>query len=217
MHGQFHALFLYALALSEISFEYIQGNSMIEGIRVFDTILSKGKGGDTVVRNAADYWRPFCAASGWAFNHERIHSLADIEYFFCKQTIKEDVIIFSGHGSDEDGFYLSNNERLDLNYRISVKEKNRKKIIIFSSCLIGNNRKLSIGLKGIFDAKILFSYRHVMYDTFCYLNESILLTMINDNANQNFTENNFRNFTKETGFMKNMNQKGVRTHPMKMF
>lgn len=192
---------------------------MISGIRVFDTILSTKKNGDSVTRNSADFWRPFCAASGWKFNFERIHSLADIEYFF-NLPIRENVIIFSGHGNHEDGFYLSNNEKIDGNHNFSINPKNRGKIIIFSSCLIGKNADLSARIKDFFGAKALFAYQHIMYDRFCFLNESILLTMIGrklENGRLTFTQKNFEDFVEQTHFMKNMNKRGVKKHPLLMF
>lgn len=84
---------------------------MFNGIRVFDTVLDGKNTRDMVSRNSADFWRPFCKSAGWNFNYERIHSLDDLKYFFSKK-IKEDIIIFSGHGN-ENGFYFSNGDCLD--------------------------------------------------------------------------------------------------------
>jgi hypothetical protein len=192
---------------------------MISGIRVFDTILSTKKNGDSVTRNSADFWRTFCVSSNWKFNFERAHSLADIEYFFS-EPIKENVIIFNGHGNETDGFFLSNGDIIDGSHHFKINRKNYGKIIIFSSCLIGKNTKLSKGLKEFFGAKHLFSYQHIMEDRFCFLNESILLTMIDrtfENGRLTFTENNFSEFCLQTDFMKNMNKKGVKQHPLLMF
>ncbi|PSW44830.1 hypothetical protein C0W40_08010 [Photobacterium leiognathi subsp. mandapamensis] len=58
-----------------------------------------------------------------------------------------------------------------------------------------------------------------MYDRFCFLNESILLTSIEHKFNrgrQSFTLNDFFDFQVETDFMKNMNGKYVKLHPMVM-
>ncbi|MNE69827.1 hypothetical protein D3C80_1655780 [compost metagenome] len=77
---------------------------MFNGIRVFDTVLDGKNTRDMVSRNSADFWRPFCKSAGWSFNYERIHSLDDLKYFFSKK-IKEDIIIFSGHGN-ENGFFF---------------------------------------------------------------------------------------------------------------
>lgn len=190
---------------------------MFNSLRIFDTVLDGKNIKDTVSRNAADFWAPFCRSSGWDFGYERVHSLNDLEYFFEKK-IKEDIIIFSGHG-DEKGFYLSNGDCFDGKNLKKFPKKNHNKIIIFSSCLIGNNQKLTSNLKVFFSAKALFSYRHLMYDRFCFLNESILLTYIEHKSNkgkQTFTKKDFEEFANETTFMKNMNGKNVKLHPMVM-
>lgn len=186
---------------------------MISGIRVFDTILSKHRNGDSTIRNSADFWRPFCAASDWKFTSERVHSLADIEYFFS-EPIKEDVIIFSGHGCKANGFILSNGEIINGVSNFKVNSKNHEKIIIFSSCLIGGNKKLAEEIKKFFGAKYLFAYQQIVEDRFCFLNESILLTMMDRNTRLAFTENKFSSFQLQTHFMKNMNQSGVKNHPL---
>ncbi|SQH76200.1 conserved protein of unknown function [Shewanella benthica] len=190
---------------------------MINGIRVFDTVLDGRNIKDTVSRNAADFWKPFCKSAGWKFSHERVHSLSDLEYFFSKK-IKEDIIIFSGHGN-ENGFYLSNGECFSGEELTKFPNKNHGKIVIFSSCLIGKNKELTEKLKLYFNSQILISYRHLMYDRFCFLNESILLTSMDHffkKGKSSFTETDFENFQFETEFMKNMNEKYVKLHPMVM-
>lgn len=92
----------------------------IKGVKVFDTILAR-RGNNTTSRNSADFWSAFCKASGWKFSYERIHSLADAEYFFSRKSIIEDIIIFSGHGHDEKGFQLSNDELIDGKSILEVK------------------------------------------------------------------------------------------------
>lgn len=195
-------------------------------IKVFDTILSTEKSGDSTSRNSADFWKVYCFASGWGFNYERIHSLKDVEHFFCNTKIKEEVIIFSGHGyhkNDEtldEGFHLSNDDLIDGNHDFEVSKKNYNKIVIFSSCLIGKNKKLSEQLKQFFNAQSLFAYRHEIQDRFCFLNESILLTLIdhvNEEKGKTFTENNFEKFQEQTSFMKTINKKHAKTHPMVMY
>ncbi|WP_394166700.1 hypothetical protein [Photobacterium piscicola] len=186
-------------------------------VRIFDTVLNGKNIKDTVSRNAADFWKPFCQSAGWKFGYERVHSLSDLEFFFSKK-IKEEVIIFSGHGN-ENGFYLSNGECFNGENLKSLPEKNHGKIIIFSSCLIGKNEKLSENLKSYFSAQAVFSYRHLMSDRFCFLNESILLTSMEHKFNRGrliFTFNDFIDFQVETDFMKNMNEKHVKLHPMVM-
>jgi len=124
---------------------------MITGVRVFDTVLDDKNLKDTVSRNSADFWKVFCKSAGWSFSYERIHSLVDLEYFFSKK-IKENVIIFSGHGDSNDGFYLTNGDVLDGSCNILVPEKNQGKSIIFSTCCMGQNQKLCSKLKDIFKA-----------------------------------------------------------------
>jgi len=190
---------------------------MINGIKVFDTVLDGPNTQDTVSRNSADFWKPFCKSAGWKFSYERIHSLRDLEYFFTKK-IKEDIIIFSGHGN-ENGFYLSNGESFSGEELSKFPNKNHGKIIIFSSCLIGKNERLLEKLKLYFNSKILISYRHLMYDRFCFLNESILFTYMEhsfEKGKSSFTHNDFINFQCDTDFMKNMNEKHVKLHPMVM-
>jgi hypothetical protein len=190
---------------------------MINGVRVFDTVLDGRRIKDTVSRNSADFWKPFCKSAGWTFSHERVHSLSDLEYFFSKK-IKEEVLIFSGHGN-ENGFYLSNGECFTGNEIKNFPHKNHGKLIIFSSCLIGKNEDLAQKLKSYFNSQVLFAYRHLMSDRFCFLNESILLTSIEHAFNKgklSFTENNFIDFQIQTDFMKNMNEKHVKLHPMVM-
>jgi len=191
---------------------------MFNGIRVFDTVLSSRNTKDTVSRNSADYWKVYCQASGWPFSHERLHSLADFEYFMSRK-IKEDVIIFSGHGSDGEGFHFSNGDVFYGQDEIKIHAKNHGKIVIFSSCLIGKNKALSEALKDSFNAEALFAYRHEMLDKFCFLNESILLTSIEHQLERgkSFTENSFIDFVVNTEFLKNMNEKGVKSHPMEMY
>lgn len=191
---------------------------MTLAIRVFDTILKNNKG-NSAARNSSDFWKPFCDASDWKFNYERIHSLQDVEFFFSKK-IKEDIIIFSGHGCDKNGFLLSNGDKIDGTVDFTKVAGNAGKIVIFSSCLIGGNESLATSIKLSFAAHTLFAYRHEIEDRFCFLNESILLTMMGhkrENGKKSFTSGDFDDFVEKTRFMKNINQKSVKTHPLVMF
>jgi len=184
-------------------------------IRVFDTVLDGKNINDTVTRNSSDFWKVFCNASGWSFNYERVHSLADLE-FFMSRVIKQDIIIFSGHGN-EDGWHMTNREVFipsTFNHK-KIHEKNFGKIVIFSSCLIGKSEQLCKEYKSLFGARKLFAYRHVMHDRYCFLNESILLSMLEQVGS--FSESDFIDFKEKTLFMKNLNKKHVRLHPMVMF
>lgn len=187
-------------------------------IRVFDTILDSSKLKDTVTRDSSSFWKPFCKSSGWDFNYERVHSISDLNFFFSRK-IKEDILIFSGHGN-EDGFYLSNNDcfRASSEGLIKFPVKNEGKTIIFSSCLIGKKASLCEEYKKYFNADAVFAYRHLMSDRFCFLNESILLTIISHHfiSKNSFSLKNFEEFKEKTSFMKNMNQSHVKKHPMVM-
>lgn len=187
---------------------------MIKGVRVFDTVLDSAKRKDTVSRNSSDFWLPMCKSAGWACSYERVHSLADLEFFFSKK-IEENVIIFSGHG-ETDGFHLSNGDVFTPDALSVFPDKNRGKIVIFSSCYIGKNEELSNDFKKYFGALRLFAYREIMFDRFCFLNESILLTMM-EKSLSSFTEAAFIDFQVKTDFLKNLNKKSVKNHPMVMF
>lgn len=185
------------------------------GVRVFDTVLSSRNLKDTVSRNSSSFWREYCLSSGWSFSYERIHSLADIKLFLSRK-IKEDFIIFSGHGNEQ-GWHMTNGDVLSTNTinDINIHNENKNKNIIFSSCLMGTNENLCEEIRESLGAKRLFAYKHLMHDRFCFLNESILLTLIENKIN--FSQKDFLDFQGKTEFMKNLNQKHVKTHPMRMY
>ena len=192
------------------------------GIRVFDTVLDSRKKKDTVGRNSADFYKSFCTASGWGFSHERVHSLSDLEFFLSRK-VHEDVIVFSGHG-DENGFHLSNgdvfNPSFESNLNVKLSSRNEGKIVIFASCLIGRNAELCMDFKDFFGAKSVFAYKHEVLDQYCFLYESILLSSIGylwNEKNRSFNQSQFEEFKANTAFMKNMNRKGVKSHPLEMF
>ena len=147
---------------------------MFNGVRVFESIVDGKNNKDTVTRNSADFWRAFCHSAGWDFSYERVHSLTDFEFFLSRK-IKEDVIIFSGHGyagtESENGFHLSNSEVYSGQAEIKIPKKNHGKIVIFSSCLMGKNEQLAQQIKLALGADYLFVYKHLMRDRFCFLNE----------------------------------------------
>jgi hypothetical protein len=193
---------------------------MIDGIKVFDTVLNHKNLNDTTSRNASDYWRSFAQAAGWNFSFERLHSLADFEYFMNRK-IKETVIIFSGHGHQDDGFGFSNGDLLNLVSlaKIKLPEKNKGKTVIFSSCLLGKNTELCQKLKDFFGTNNLFAYQHTIKDQYAFLFESLLLSEMEMIywKNQKFTENNFIEYQAKTDHIKNYNQDYVKNHPMKMY
>jgi len=120
----------------------------------------------------------------------------------------------------ENGFHLSNNQVYSGQSEILIPAKNHGKIVIFSSCLMGKDEQLSQSIKSAFGASYLFAYRHLMIDRFCFLNESILLTMMEHKTSKgklSFTENDFIDFQVNTEFLKNMNGKHVKSHSMLMY
>ena len=154
-----------------------------------------------------------------SFSHERVHSLEDLN-FFLNRKIKEEIIIFSGHGDEIDGFQLSNKEFFNRASDIRCHPKNQNKLIIFSSCLIGKSDHLLKGYYDFFAARAVFAYRHIMDDKYCFLIESLLLLKLEKSFNSSenpLTDAFYGKFVEETNFIKNMNKKNARKHPLVMF
>ena len=183
-------------------------------IRVFDTILD-GRHRSSTDRNYADVWRAFSQLSGWKCYHERLHTLSDVG-FFLGRAIREEVVIFSGHGCMIDGLLLSNGEYMtpESVSEYAPKPKTKDKIVILSACDIGESDELCLAYKEAFQAKALFAYKHAMQDRYCFLYDSILLTSI---EKYGATKTMFESYQENTLFMKNLNQKGVKKHPMVMY
>ena len=180
-------------------------------VRVFDTILNR-RHRNTADRNYADVWRAFAKISGWECYHERMHSLADVKYFLRKP-IKESVVIFSGHGESQ-GLMLSNGECLSPEEvsELSGPLGTEGKIIILSTCKVGNYPDICNKYKDAFGASHLFAYRYDMHDQYCFLYDSLLLTMLSQHGK--VSDKIMKDYEDNTFFMKNMNQKGVRKHPL---
>jgi hypothetical protein len=191
------------------------------GVRVFDTILTDS-GGNTTSRRSHAYWEEFCKASEWNFNYERIHSKSDLEYFFGSEEypMTEQIFIFNGHGLDT-GFTLSNGDVISKPDDFEVFGSNRKKILIFSSCLVGKNKALALNLKKLFDAEAIFAYTEEVSDSFCYLVESYLLTLL---YSEFFYTDNFQGLKeilqitrKGTDIFRKLEMPGVSQHPLVMY
>lgn len=191
------------------------------GVRVFDTILADSCGNTTSRRSHA-YWKEFCVASEWDFNYERIHSRSDLNYFFGSEDIPmtEQIFIFNGHGL-ESGFTLSNGDVISKPGDIEVFNSNKKKILIFSSCLIGKNPDLAHSLKSLFDAEAVFAYTVKVSDSFCFLVESYLLTLL---CSEFFDSHQFKglrdvlNITRKgTDIFRKLEMPGVDGHPLVMY
>ena len=187
------------------------------GVRVFDTVLSSKNIVDSVSRNSSAFWREFCYASAWDFSYERVHSIADLKHLLGR-VIKENIMIFSGHGSP-DAWHLTNGEELTPKTakEIRVHPKNFGKTIIFSSCYMAKNTKQCQEFRDVFRARELLTYYELMYDQYCFLNESILLTLMHKNKNRAISQFDFVKFKSLTDFMKTLNKKGAKRHPMEIF
>src|ERR1700730_1683376 len=109
------------------------------GISVLETHLDKGWRSR---RQAARFWEEYCQSANWTFAWERVHSLADLNYVLGDRTIDEYVLLFNGHGSSSEGWHLSNGDRFNLDSALKVNDKNKHKVVMFSSCDIGLNEKL---------------------------------------------------------------------------
>lgn len=176
------------------------------GVRVFDTVLETRKG-DSVSRNASDYWDSFCRASNWKFTSERIHSLQDLEHFFTKVDIAEPVVIFSGHGTGRKGFGMTNGDcYAGQPFSRPIKPKNEGKIIILSACEIGWNRALCSQIKQNLAAQAVLAYQHVMFDNTCFLIESHFLTLIEDDSRTVAIQNAYATTKTSTDSIRKVNR-----------
>lgn len=84
--------------------------------------------------------------------------------------------------------------------------------------MIGKNQSLVQNMQKFFNAKMVFAYKYSVYDYYCFLNESILLSLVAKRIekNLNFTPRHFSAFLKNTNFMKNNNIEKIKNHPMVM-
>ena len=201
------------------------------GIRVFDTILQDDEDG-TTWEQSAEYWKEFCRASGWWFSYERVHSLADIKYFFGSEIsiIWEPIVIFNGHGLDKDdhengeckGWQLSNGDILNGDNDLLISDDNKHKIIFFSSCLIGKNKQMAEKLKALFRAEALFAYREEVYANFCYLVESYLFMLISKEYKRTSPGRTplttlYKKTVEATDPLKNINKRHAKNHPLVIY
>jgi len=144
------------------------------GVFVFDTCLDTSLYSD---RQAADFWYRYCTSAGWAHGAERVHSIADLKYFL-RRKIKENVLLFSGHGSQRKGFRLTNGEILDKKVDLSISRANSQKVIIFSACLMGANRALCEHLGNELKARAVIAYSKMIPDDLCFIAEPLLLQFL---------------------------------------
>lgn len=182
------------------------------GIMVFDTRLDRGFRSK---RQAAHFFEEYALHAGWSFASERIHNIESLQYFMQKRKLPEEIIIFSGHGNETTGFSFCDGPMLnDDTSDIEPRKDNWGKILIFSSCLLGSNESLCMGLLKKFKAKALITYRTTMFDQYCFLAEIFLLQMLAHNAPPEKAVENVKDALKP---MKNFIQKGIRSFPMVCF
>ena len=145
------------------------------GVFVLDTHLDRSLYSD---RQAADFWYRYCQAAGWSYGCERIHSLADLRYFLGRRSIREDVILLSGHGHRRDGFRLTNGERLRASTSLSLHPSNGDKLLLVSSCQIGADARLCRELLSKLRARALIGYTDAIRDDMCFIAEPYLLQLL---------------------------------------
>lgn len=166
-------------------------------IFIFDTMLDAQD--FTGRRQASGFWEKFCVAAGWDFHSVTVHSLADLGRFLS-EPIPSSVIIFNGHGHDgkngvgQAGFSLSFGDVFRPQRKGSVRgqwilgtdssgnaveadlhPENRSKLVVFSSCLIGNNPGLCENFREFFSARAVVAYSRVTYDDICFLAEPLIV------------------------------------------
>ena len=175
---------------------------------VFDTQLDKGWRSR---RQSAKFWEQICFQADWDFTYERIHSLEDMRYFLEERKIPARIIIFNGHGTSSDGFRLTNNQVLDRNTAIKIHPDNKHKIIIFSSCLIGANRRLCKSLFELFCAEAVVAYKTEVQDVFAFLVETALLELFDFGYS---IETAVETVKKSLDPWKTINLKGAKAFPL---
>ena len=85
---------------------------------------------------------------------------------------------------------------------------------------MGKNDDLMDDIYALFSPMAVFAYTDVIHDKYCFLYESILLTMLEHKyvkGTSRISQEFFWDFQDETMFMKNMNKKFVNNHPMEFF
>lgn len=185
------------------------------GVFVFDTALDDD---DTASRQSASFWKEFCTSSGWDFQYERIHSMSDLKFFLVDRKISHPVIIFNGHGEKDSGWKLSNGDKLnDKTFDFEPNNHNKGKIVIFSACEVGSNKYMSDQLKDKFCAEALYAYNCVVFDSMCFLIESLLLTYIDDDYRSVALKNHYDDLKNGTQRLTKINSDQSREYPLVMY
>jgi hypothetical protein len=157
---------------AKIRFKSIRALKM--GVFLLDTQLDKQW---KSTRRGAVFWEEYCRHAGWSFAFERVHSLADLSYILSR-SIQEHVLIFNGHSNRSNSWKLSNGDKLDKTTQLKINDKNRHKVLLFSSCNIGGNEALCLRFKKLFQAHAVIGYSAPISDDFCFLVEPALLQLI---------------------------------------
>ncbi|KAF0154820.1 MAG: Uncharacterized protein FD159_2432 [Syntrophaceae bacterium] len=181
------------------------------GIMVFDTRLDSGFRSK---RQTAHFFEEYAYHAHWGFAAERIHNIESLKYFMEKRQIPGEIIIFSGHGHEKAGFSFCDGPMLNEETVIAPRKDNYGKILIFSSCLLGSNANLCMGLLEKFKAKALITYKTEMFDQYCFLAETFLLQILAHNEPPKHAVDLVNKALKP---MKNYVQKSIKTFPMVCF
>lgn len=181
------------------------------GVFVLDTHLDRSLYSD---RQAADFWYRYCQAAGWSFGCERVHSLADVRYFLGKRRIREEVIVISGHGREQEGLQLTNGDRLDARTRLSIHPSNVHKLYLFSCCQLGANQLLCAALVRKLRARALVTYSSDVHDDICFIAEPYLLQLLSSSQSVQLAAEHVRT---TLAALKTINEPGARRFPLEVF
>jgi hypothetical protein len=181
------------------------------GVFVLDSQLDRSLYSD---RQAADFWYRYCQSAGWAYGCERVHSLADLRFFLGRRRIREEVILFSGHGHRRRGLLLSNGERLAADTPLTLHPSNVQKVFILSSCEIGANRRLCQALVHKLRARALIVYTRPIRDDICFIVEPYLLQLIAARVPVQRATAAMRQLA---GALKTLNRRRAKKFPLEVF
>ena len=85
---------------------------------------------------------------------------------------------------------------------------------------MGKNDNLMWDIFDLFKPLAVIAYTDTIHDKYCFLYESILLSIIEfryQKSSKSDIEKIFEDFQDETMFMKNMNKKYSKSHPMQIY
>jgi hypothetical protein len=73
---------------------------------------------------------------------------------------------------------ISNGEMLNATTKLKINEKNKHKLIIFSTCSIGQNASLCQSYLELFSAQAVVAYRTRVSDDICFIAEPAALLQL---------------------------------------